>query len=48
MYGDEAEAAEDAAFLFFRVWEMPVDARLYVSSAAFGGKHVWERGVPLG
>lgn len=48
VYGDEAEAGEDAAFLFFRVWEMLVGARLYVTSAAFGGKHVWERGTPLG
>ncbi len=48
VYGDEEEAAEDAAFLFFRAWEMPVDTRLYVTSAAFGGEHVWERGTPLG
>ncbi|MDP9457726.1 MAG: hypothetical protein M3Q60_18600 [Actinomycetota bacterium] len=40
VYGDEAEAAEDAAFLLFRAWGMPVDSRLYVTSAAFGGKHV--------
>ncbi len=39
---------EDTAFLFFRAWELPVDTRLYVTSAAFGGKHVWERGTPLG
>ena len=29
-------------------WEMPVDTRLYATSAAFGGGHVWERGTPLG
>ena len=29
-------------------WEMPVDARLYVTSTAFGGEHVWERETPLG
>ena len=48
MYGDEAEAAEDAAFLFFWAWGLPVDAHLYVTSAAFGGEHVWERGTLLG
>lgn len=47
-YGDEESAAEDAAFLFFRAWELPVDSRLYVSSAAFSGEHEWERGVALG
>ncbi len=48
LYGDEGSAAEDAAFLFFRAWELPVDSRLYVSSASFGTEHVWERGTPLG
>ncbi|MDP9474917.1 MAG: hypothetical protein M3R38_04380 [Actinomycetota bacterium] len=48
VYGDEAEVAEDTAFLFFRAQGLPVDARLYVTSAAFGGEHAWERGMPLG
>ena len=47
LYGDEGTAAEDTAFVFFRVWGLPVDSRLYVSSASFGGAYEWERGVPV-
>jgi hypothetical protein len=42
-YGEERQAAEDAAFLFFRVWGSPVNSRLYVSSASFSGAYEWER-----
>lgn len=48
VYGDEDSAAEDMAFIFFQVWKFPVDARFYVTSAAFNGKHAWEKGVPIG
>ena len=48
LYGDEGQAAEDAAFLFFRVWGLPVDSPLYVTSWSSDGKHGWERGVPIG
>ncbi len=47
LYGDEVAAAEDMAFVFFQVWKFPVTSRLYVSSAAFGSEHEWERGVPI-
>ena len=47
LYEDEQSAAEDMAFIFFQVWMFPVESRLYVSSAAFGGKHHWEQGVPI-
>ena len=47
LYGEEDQAAEDTAFVFFRVWGLPVDSRLYVTASAFGGGHEWERGTPL-
>jgi hypothetical protein len=47
VYGDEESAAEDMAFVFFQVWKFPVESRLFVSSAAFSGKHDWEQGVPI-
>ena len=47
VYGDEATAAEDMAFVFFQVWNFPVDWRFFVTAAAFGGKFKWERGVPV-
>jgi hypothetical protein len=48
LYGDEEQAAEDTAFVFFRVRGLPVDSRLNVTAASFGGDHEWERGVLLG
>lgn len=47
VYGDERSAAEDMAYIFFTVWKFPVDSRLYVKSAAFSGKHEWEKGYPV-
>ena len=47
LYGDEGQAAEDAAFLFFRVWGLTLDSPLYVRSWSVDGKHKWERGTPL-
>ncbi|NLF73675.1 MAG: hypothetical protein GX575_31940 [Candidatus Anammoximicrobium sp.] len=47
IYGDEDSAAEDMAFIFFEVWKFPVESRLYVTAAAFGGKKRWERGFPI-
>ena len=46
LYGDEGQAAEDTAFLLFRVWELPLDSPLYVTSWSADGKHKWERGTP--
>lgn len=46
IYGDEREAAEDAAYVFFDVWGLPLDAELLVTASAFDGPH-WEREVPL-
>ena len=47
LYGDEESAAEDTACVFFQVWSLPVDSRLYVSVASFSGEHAWERGAAV-
>ena len=47
VYGDEATAAEDTAFVFFQVWKFPVDWRFYVTAKAFSGKFKWESGVSV-
>ncbi|QDT48931.1 hypothetical protein Pan258_29780 [Symmachiella dynata] len=46
-YGDEESAAADTAFIFHQVWKFPIDWTFYVRSALFGGKHRWEKGVPV-
>jgi hypothetical protein len=40
-------AAEDTAYVFFKVWKFPVDSPFYVTAAAFSGKKQWERGTPI-
>ena len=47
LYGEEGQAAEDTAFLFFRAWGLPIDSLLYVTAASFSGAYEWERGTPL-
>ena len=47
VYGDEQVAAEDGAFVFFRVWKFPVDWRFFVSASSFHDGIHWERGLPL-
>lgn len=46
IYGDEREAAEDAAYLFYEVWGLPLDAKLLVTASAFEGQD-WEKDVVL-
>jgi len=46
IYGDEHEAAQDMAYVFFDVWEFPPDARLLVSASSFDGPS-WEKDKPL-
>ncbi len=43
-YGDEGTTAEDAAFIFFEVWGIPENSRLYVSASSCHTPHSWERG----
>lgn len=48
LYGDENIAAEDMAFVFFQVWNFPLDWRFFVNSSSFGDPlHEWEIGTPL-
>ncbi len=47
IYGDEREAAEDAAYLLFDVYDLPLDAELKVKASAFGGGPSWEKDQPL-
>jgi hypothetical protein len=46
IYGDEREAAEDAAYLFYDVWGLRPDAELMVKASSFDGPS-WEKDVPL-
>jgi hypothetical protein len=47
IYGDEESAAEDMAFIMYRVWKFPVDWTWYVTAASFHTGHQFERGKPL-
>jgi hypothetical protein len=46
IYGDEREAAQDAAYVFYDVWGLTPDADLLVTASAFNGPS-WEKDVPL-
>ena len=46
IYGDEREAAEDAAYVFYEVWGLAPDAELLVTASAFDGPS-WEKDVLL-
>jgi len=35
------------AFIFFQVWNFPVDSRFFVTACAFSGKKDWEQGFPI-
>lgn len=47
LYGDERAAAEDMAYVWFMVWNYPLEWRLYVKAGAFSGKHQWENDLPI-
>jgi hypothetical protein len=47
IYGDEREAAEDAAYLLFDVYGLPPDAELTVTASTFGDGPTWEKDKPL-
>jgi hypothetical protein len=47
-YGELRMAAEDTAFIFFDLYELPVETWLKVSAASIDGKRVWERGFSIG
>jgi len=46
-YGEGRAAAEDAAYVFFNLWQIPVDASIKVRAAAFEVKRHWERGFSM-
>jgi len=47
MCGDEAAAAEDAAFIFFDVWNFPVDWKFFVTACAFNSKARLAKDAPM-
>jgi hypothetical protein len=47
IYGDEREAAEDAAFVLFTVGDVALNRTLYITASAFGDGPNWEKEEPL-
>ncbi|HUY34589.1 MAG TPA: hypothetical protein VMV69_17730 [Pirellulales bacterium] len=47
VFGDSASAAEDMAAIFFKVWNFPPDAVVYVTAASFFDKKRWEDDEPI-
>jgi hypothetical protein len=47
-YGEQRIAAEDAAYLFFTLWEFPLGTWIKVQAQSFEGDRHWERGFSLG
>jgi len=45
IYRDEESAAEDMAYVWFNVWNYPVDTRLYVKMASFETNHKWHETI---
>jgi hypothetical protein len=45
--GDEQIAAENLAYLFFDLWNLPVDVRFYVKAGTFDGRKTWEDWHPV-
>ena len=48
IYGQEQEAAEDAAWVFFDLWGLQPNQPFYVSASSFKTEHRWEQDEPLG
>jgi len=42
-YGQEQDAAEDAAWIFFDLWSLDPSRPIYVSAASFKSGHQWEQ-----
>jgi hypothetical protein len=47
-YADKRLAAEDAAYVFFDLWELPLDVWIKVEASAFDGSRRWERDFSMG
>jgi len=46
-YDEQRAAAEDAAYVFFEVWRLPVEAWIKVTAATFQGSRRWEQGFSM-
>jgi hypothetical protein len=47
-YADQRAAAEDTAYVFFDLWQLPLDAWIKVQAATFEGPRRWERDFSMG
>jgi hypothetical protein len=47
-YADKRSAAEDTAWVFFDLWQLPLGVWLKVQAAAFEGSRRWERDFSMG
>jgi hypothetical protein len=47
-YHQMREAAEDTAYIFFDLWQLPLGAWIKVEAAVFGTRRRWERGFSMG
>lgn len=47
-YSERRFAAEEAAHIFFDVWQLPLDVWIKVHANAFGINRRWERGFSMG
>lgn len=46
-HGDEQIAAENIAYIFLDLWNLPVDVRFYVKAGTFDGANTWEDWLPI-
>jgi hypothetical protein len=47
-YTQQRAAAEDAAYVFFDLWQTPLEAWIKVQASAFEVERHWERGFSMG
>ncbi len=47
LYGDARQAAQEAGWILFQLWKLPVDSRLYIRASSFHKRFRWEWDVPL-
>jgi hypothetical protein len=47
-YQEQRAAAEDAAYVFFDLWQTPLDGWIKVEASAFEASRRWERGFSMG
>jgi hypothetical protein len=47
-YSEQGDAAQDAAYVFFDLWQLSLDAWIKVEASTFAGPRRWERGFSMG